>query len=517
MRSRTDAGHGWRRSGFVLLAAVLVAVSNGSIPAPSHYGLVPPGAAEAVVVGQAARIAPTPAQLAWQEREFIAFAHFGMNTFTDVEWGTGREDPARFNPTDFDARQWAQVIRDAGMRLLILTAKHHDGFCLWPTATTAHSVRSSPWRGGRGDVVGEVAAACREAGLAFGVYVSPWDRHEASYGDSPRYNAFFRAQLRELLTRYGEIAEVWFDGACGEGPDGRRQVYDWPSYYAVVRELQPRAVIFGMGPDVRWVGTETGVGRETEWSVIPDRLDLGKLAGAAAHPVDAAFIPGDLTDADLGSRARLRAAASLLWYPAEADVSIRPGWFHHPAEDTRVKTPAQLLDIYFSSVGRNAVLLVNVPPDRRGRIHDADIRSLQGLRRLLDGTFRTNLLAGASASAPAAAGHGAGNVLDADPATYWSPPEDATSTVLEFELPAARTFDVAMVREHIRLGQRVESFRWEWRDDDGTWREFARGTTAGYQRLLRFPPVTARVVRLVVDASRARPALSAVGLFQLAR
>lgn len=517
MRSRTGAIPRWRRSVFALIAAALAGMSNGGDPASSHYGLVPPGAAETDIVSLAARIAPTPAQLAWQEREFIAFAHFGMNTFTDVEWGTGREDPARFNPTDFDARQWVRVLRAAGMKLLILTAKHHDGFCLWPTDTTAHSVRSSPWRGGRGDVVGEVAAACREAGLAFGVYVSPWDRHEASYGDSPRYNTFFRAQLRELLTRYGEIAEVWFDGACGEGPDGRRQVYDWPSYYAVVRELQPRAVIFGMGPDVRWVGTETGVGRETEWSVIPDRLDLGKLTVAAAHSVDAAFIPGDLTDADLGGRARLRAATSLLWYPAEADVSIRPGWFHHPAEDARVKTPAQLLDIYFSSVGRNAVLLVNVPPDPRGRIHDADIRSLQGLRRLLDGTFRDNLLAGASVSAPATAGHGAGNVLDADPATYWSPPDGTTAAVLEFELPAARTFDVAMVRENIRLGQRMESFRFEWRDDDGSWREFARGTTVGYQRLLRFPPVTARTVRLVVESSRARPALSTVGLFQLVR
>ncbi|HOT00452.1 MAG TPA: alpha-L-fucosidase [Acidobacteriota bacterium] len=503
--------------GCALLAVVLVAVSNGSVPTPSHYGLIPPGVAEADVVGQAARIAPTPVQLAWQEREFIAFAHFGMNTFTDVEWGTGREDPARFNPTDFDARQWARVLRDTGMRLLILTAKHHDGFCLWPTDTTTHSVRSSPWRGGRGDVVGEVAAACREAGLAFGIYVSPWDRHEPSYGDSPRYNAFFRAQLRELLSRYGEIAEVWFDGACGEGPDGRRQTYDWPSYYAVVRELQPQAVIFGMGPDVRWVGTETGVGRETEWSVIPDRLDLGRLAGATAHPVDAAFIPGDLTDADLGSRARLRTAASLLWYPAEADVSIRPGWFFHPAENSRVKTPAELLDIYFSSVGRNAVLLVNVPPDRRGRIHDADIRSLHRLRRLLDDTFRDNRLAGAFASAPAAPGHGAANVLDADPATYWSPSEDATSTVLEFELTEARTFDVAMVREHIRLGQRVEAFRLEWRNDRGAWREFARGATVGYQRLLRFAPVRARTVRLVIESSRARPAISAVGLFTLAK
>jgi alpha-L-fucosidase len=512
------------RSGLILLGLALcipLAGKSGGRPgdetATVSFCRVPSGAPEADIVSRAARIAPTPAQLAWQERDFIAFAHFGMNTFTDREWGTGREDPTWFNPSDFDARQWTRVIREAGMKMLILTAKHHDGFCLWPTATTAHSVRSSPWRGGQGDVVGEVAAACRDDGLAFGIYVSPWDRHEPSYGDSPRYNALFRDQLRELLTRYGEIAEVWFDGACGEGPNGRRQVYDWASYYAVVRELQPGAVIFGMGPDVRWVGTETGYGRETEWSAIPDRLDLGRLADAAAHPVDAAFIPGDLTDADLGSRRRLRAATSLLWYPAEADVSIRPGWFFHPKDNRRVKTPAELLDIYFGSVGRNAVLLLNIPPDRRGRIHAVDIRSLKGLRRLLDATFRSNRLAGATASAPAAVGLGAGNVLDADPATFWSPPSDSTTALLEFELPAPQTFDVVMIREHIRQGQRVESFRLEWRDEGGTWREFARGTTIGCQRLLRFAPVTARTVRLAIEASRARPALSAVGLYELAK
>ncbi len=515
MLSLADSRKGWWMLRIVPALVLLGTAAN--VPTPVNFCLVPPGAAETDVVSQAARIVPSPVQITWQEREFIAFAHFGMNTFTDVEWGTGREDPAQFNPTDFDARQWTRVLRDAGVRLLILTAKHHDGFCLWPTETTAHGVRSSPWRGGRGDVVGEVAAACRADGLAFGIYVSPWDRHERSYGDSPRYNAFFRTQLRELLTRYGEIAEVWFDGACGEGPDGRRQEYDWPSYYAVVRELQPRAAIFGMGPDVRWVGTETGVGRETEWSVIPDRLDIARLSGAAAHPVDAAFLPGDLTDADLGSRTQLRSARSLLWYPAEADVSIRPGWFFHPAENSRVKSPAELLDIFFSSVGRNAVLLLNVPPDQRGRIHDADVRSLRGLRRLLDKTFRRNRLDGAVAAASAeAGGHRVADAVDADPATYWAAPAGVRRATLEFELPTARTFDVAMVREHIRLGQRVESFRFECLDGN-QWREFARGTTVGYQRLLRFPPVTARRVRLIVDESRDCPALSAVGLYELAK
>ena len=229
-----------------------------------RFVTIAPGEPIDSIVSKASRVVPSPNQVAWQEREFIAFAHFGMNTFTDREWGDGKESPALFNPTDLDARQWVQAFKAAGMRLLILTAKHHDGFCLWPTATTTHSVKSSPWKNGNGDVVAEVARACREAGLAFGVYVSPWDRHEPSYGDSPRYNELFRAQLRELLTGYGEIAEVWFDGANGEGPNGKRQVYDWPSYYRVVRELQPKAVIFGMAPDVRWVGTESGYGRDTE-------------------------------------------------------------------------------------------------------------------------------------------------------------------------------------------------------------------------------------------------------------
>ncbi len=234
MLSLADSRKGWWMLRIVPALVLLGTAAN--VPTPVNFCLVPPGAAETDVVSQAARIVPSPVQITWQEREFIAFAHFGMNTFTDVEWGTGREDPVRFQPTDFDARQWTRVLRHAGVRLLILTAKHHDGFCLWPTETTAHGVRSSPWRGGRGDVVGEVAAACRADGLAFGIYVSPWDRHERSYGDSPRYNAFFRTQLRELLTRYGEIAEVPGSTAPGgEGPDGRRQEYDWPSYYAVVR------------------------------------------------------------------------------------------------------------------------------------------------------------------------------------------------------------------------------------------------------------------------------------------
>jgi alpha-L-fucosidase len=439
-----------------------------------------------------------------------------MDTFTDREWGLGTESPSMFNPTAFDARQWAKVIKDAGMKMVIVTAKHHDGFCLWPSQYTEHSVKSSPWRDGRGDVVGEVAAACREFGLKFGVYVSPWDRHERTYGDSPKYNEYFRNQLRELLSNYGEVSEVWFDGACGEGPNGKKQVYDWGSYYKVIRELQPNAVIFGMGPDIRWVGTESGYGRETEWSVVPDIVrNLDAIAASSQqHPVDEAFVPGDLTNDDLGSRAKIRDARALVWYPAETDVSIRPGWFYHATQDERVKTPEKLVDIYYSSVGRNSVLLLNIPPDKRGRIHENDIKNLMGMRKILDRTFETNLVAGGEVTASnERAGHGASLLIDGDKTTYWTTEAGVESATLEFTLPQVRTFDRAMLQEYIRVGQRVEEFHLDvW---DGThWMQVTGGTTIGYKRLLRFPPVTANRARLVISRSRMSPTLCNVGLFK---
>lgn len=271
------------------------------------------------VLRKAAHVRPSPQQLAWQELEFTCFVHFGMNTFTGREWGDGKEDPKLFNPTAFDARQWARACNDAGMKLLILTCKHHDGFCLWPSKHTEHSVKNSPWKGGKGDVVREVSEACREAGLKFGVYLSPWDRNAKTYG-SDAYNDVYKKQLAELLADYGPVTEVWWDGACGEGPNGKRQVYDWDGYVRVVRELAPQAVIFGMGPDVRWVGNESGLARESEWSVLPKRG------------------PGDQTAKDLGHRKYLAGAEELVWYPAECDVSIRPGWFYHADQDDKVKT-----------------------------------------------------------------------------------------------------------------------------------------------------------------------------------
>jgi len=461
----------------------------------TRYVTLAPGEPLDAIVDKASRVVPSANQLAWQRREFTAFAHFGMNTFTDREWGDGKESPVTFNPSAFDARQWARVIAGAGMKMLILTAKHHDGFCLWPTATTTHSVKHSPWKNGQGDVVAEVARACREVGLEFGIYVSPWDRNHPDYGDSPRYDEVFRAQLRELLTGYGEIAEVWFDGANGEGPNGKRQVYDWPSYYRVIRELQPKAVIFGMAPDVRWVGTETGYGRETEWSVVP--LTLAKAAAIrpeARHPLDDAFAPRDLTAADLGSREAIRSASLLAWYPAETDVSIRPGWFYHAAQDARVKSPETLVDIYLSSVGRNGVLLLNVPPDTRGLIADADAKSLAGMRSLLDRTFGR---AGTSAAPERVAA--AGGAREA------------------FEIPApAAGFDVAVLQEDIRLGQRVEAFRLD-ACSGGSCREIARGTTIGHKRILRFAPASAERVRLTIEQSRGAVTISGLSLHTMAR
>ena len=433
---------------------------------------------------QTVMVRPTPQQLAWQEMEFIAFVHFGMNTFTNREWGTGKEDPKLFNPTAFDANQWVRVFKDAGMKMVILTAKHHDGFCLWPSKFTDHSVKNSPWRGGKGDVVREVAEACRRGGLKFGVYLSPWDRHEPTYGDSPAYNRFFLNQLTELLTNYGEITEVWFDGACGEGPNGRRQVYDWRAYYALVRKLQPNALIAISGPDIRWVGNESGVARETEWSVQP--------ASPARH-----------------------GKSGLVWYPAECDVSIRPGWFYHPAQDKRVKSLKKLVDIYFKSVGRNAVLLLNVPPDRRGLIHETDARRLRELRAYLDATFATDLAQGrrAKASSTLDPAHGPDKALDGDPTTFWMAAEDATSATLEVDLGAPRTFNVSMLQEQIALGQRVEEYVLEaW--DGAAWEPFARGTTIGHKKLDRFPEVTARRVRVVIRRSRANPTLRRLGLFR---
>lgn len=441
-------------------------------------------AREASEGGQRMDVKPAPQQLAWQEAELSLFLHFGMNTFTDREWGEGTEDPQWFNPTELSARQWVQTAQEAGFKYLILTAKHHDGFCLWPSRYTEHSVKNSPWRGGRGDVVKEFAQACQEAHLKMGLYLSPWDCHEPTYGDSPAYNRFYRNQLTELMTSYGEVAEVWFDGACGEGPNGKRQAYDWHGFYEVIRRHQPQALIAICGPDIRWVGNEDGFAHETEWSVQDP------------HPV---FHPG---------------ATGPVWWPAECDVSIRPGWFWHPHEDEQVKSLEHLMDIYFKSVGRNSVLLLNVPPNRRGLLPDPDVGRLREFRAALDRAFAQDLVQGKPASTDSAEpGHGAERAVDGQPSTYWKPRAGAEAPSLEIDLGLPTSFNVALLQEFIAEGQRIEAYRLEaW---DGTdWKEVVRGTTVGHKKLDRFPSVTARRVRLTVLQSQGVPLLRRWGLFQ---
>ncbi len=467
-------------------------IVDGSKPAPSD--------SKKDLIQRAANVRPSLRQLVWQDLEFIGFIHYTVNAFTDKEWGEGTESPSIFNPTELDTRQWAEVCKDAGMKMIILTAKHHDGFCLWPSKYTEHSVKNSPYKDGQGDIVGELAKACRAAGLKLGLYLSPWDRHEPTYGDTEAYNRYYKNQLRELLTNYGEITEVWFDGA--KGPNAKNMEYEWNGYYALVHELQPKAVIFN-GPDIRWVGNERGYARESEWSVM----------NRNEKPFD--FIKA--TAKDLGSLEALGAGDHLVWYPAETDVSIRPGWFYHAKENDKVKPVKHLLDIYFSSVGYNSVLLLNLPPDRRGLIHENDVQRLREFRQALNDIFDKNLAQGSKAKASSVRGNdptfAAGKIADDNKETYWMTDDWTTSAQIEFDLGGARTFNVAELAEHIATGQRISSFALEaW--DGSNWNEFARGTAVGYKRLLRFPEVTTARVRLRILDSRVCPTLSGFGLYR---
>ena len=486
---------------FLTQTAVLAQTASSILPTDS----------EADIIRKAANTVPSPRQWRWQELELTAFFHFGINTFTDREWGDGKENISLFNPSKLDARQWVRTARDAGIKQVILTAKHHDGFCLWPSKYTEHSIRNTPYKNGKGDIVREVADACKAYGMGFGIYLSPWDRNSPYYGDSVKYNTLFMEMLTELLTNYGKVDEVWFDGANGEGPNGRKQVYAFEAWYHLIRRLQPQAVIAVMGPDVRWVGTESGTGRLTEWSVVPVNASQQESIAANSQK-DATFAPfGNMMDDDLGSRSKLLAAKGLIWYPAETDVSIRPGWFYHASEDAKVRSPENLLDIYFNSVGRNSVLLLNIPPDKDGLISEADIRSLRGWKQDLDATFHTNLAAGAMITSPN--GQDAAAMLDDKPATSWTTTGKDTTATIEFALSGQKTFDVLLIQENILIGQRVEKFALDYFDKGG-WTTIVEGTTIGYKRLLRFPPVTAAKVRLRILSSRLNPTIAKFGLYK---
>lgn len=450
---------------------------------------------------------PSPAQLRWHEMEQNAFIHFTTNTFTDLEWGYGDEDPSLFNPTSLDVDQWISTLKDAGFKGAILTCKHHDGFCLWPSAFTEHDVASSPWKDGQGDLVKEVAESCRKHGLKFGVYLSPWDRNHPEYGRPP-YIDYYRNQLREIFTHYAPIFEMWFDGANGGtgyygGADEKRTIdgstyYDWPVTLQLVREMEPDVIFFSdAGPGVRWVGNERGIAGETNWNTIsPDTLYAGK-AGieellSTGHP------------------------EGTHWIPAEVDVSIRPGWFYHAREDSLVKSPEKLFDIYLTSVGRGSTLLLNVPPDKRGLIHEKDVAALKGWRELIDKTFADDLARGAKVTASEYRGESnrfsPSKVTDGDKESYWTTDDETTSASLEISLGQVEEVRYLLIQEYIPLGQRVKSFsveRWE----NERWKPLSNGTTIGYKRILKFDPVQTDKLKITITEARACPVISNVEVY----
>lgn len=450
---------------------------------------------------------PSAEQLAWHQMEMNAFIHFTINTFTGREWGMGNESPSLFNPARPDANQWARVLKETGFKGMILTCKHHDGFCLWPTQYTEHSIKNSPYKNGKGDIVKETSDACKKYGLKFGVYLSPWDRNRADYG-KPEYITYYRNQLKELFTGYGPIFEMWFDGANGGdgyygGANEKRRIdgrtyYDWPNTLDMVRQIQPNVLFFSdAGPGMRWVGNERGEAGETNWNTItPDTLYAGK--------------PGIEKLLSTGSEDGTH------WIPAEVDVSIRPGWFYHKNEDSLVKSPQKLFDIYLSSVGRGSVLLLNVPPDQRGLFHEKDIKALYGLRKIIERELGKNRAMNVNATATNvrgnAAAYAASNVTDNDNDTYWATDDAVTTASLEIDMGKVQTIKYVMLQEHITLGQRVKAFDVEaW--TDGAWQKVASATTIGYKRILKITPVKTGKLRINITDSKACPVISNVAFY----
>ena len=471
----------------ILTTVLSLAVFSGLQAQETYYEkhvVFPAGATAAEKVEMASRLVPTPQQLEWQRMELTAFLHFGVNTFTGREWGDGTEDPAIFNPTSLDCEQWVRTLKEAGFKMAIITAKHHDGFCLWPTKTTRHSVASSSWKDGKGDVVRELRDACQKYGIKFGVYLSPWDRNASCYGDSPAYNQFFIEQLTELLTNYGEVHEVWFDGANGEGPNGKKQIYDWDAILKTIRRLQPKAVTAIMGDDVRWVGNEKGIGRETEWSATVLTPGIYPRSGEQNKELG---IFGKAKD--LGGRDIVARATELFWYPSEVDVSIRPGWFYHADQDKQVKSLSHLTDIYFKSVGYNSVLLLNIPPDLRGLINENDVQRLKEFSGYLKNTFARNY------------------VLKGNEAWHGT-----SGTVRQYDIQKDALVNAFMIQEDISKGQRIESFLVE-AYKDSSWIHMAEGTTVGYKRLVRFSDTRPERIRVTIRSARRVANVAAVGLF----
>ncbi len=470
-----------------LLLSIIVIASCSRVKPPEPYGPV-----------------PSERQLAWHDMQYYMFVHFTVNTFTDKEWGFGDEKESVFNPTELNCDQWAKVASEAGMKGIILTAKHHDGFCLWPSKYTEHSVKKSPWKSGKGDVLMELRKACDKYGLKLGIYLSPWDRNSAVYG-TPEYLVYYRNQLRELLTGYGKIFEVWFDGANGGDGyyGGAREVrkidnktyYDWPVTQAIVRELQPSAVMFSdAGPDVRWVGNERGTGSLTNWCLLnKDEMYPGG---------DFASILGEGQE------------DGNYWVPAEVDVSIRPGWFYHQSQDSMVRSPENLMELYYSSVGRNCNLLLNVPPDRRGLLHENDVNSLLAFRQLLNKEFKKDIALGNEVTASSFRGRGyeASNVTDGNPETYWATKDSETTGDIIIDFGKTTEVNRILLQEYIKMGQRVQEFKVT-AFNDGTWNPIMEGTTIGYKVIRKFPLVKASKIKVTISKSKACPVISNIELY----
>ena len=473
-----------------LIAGTLATAAAGRANAAAPVGAPAPWGAT-----------PSVRQLAWHKRERYGFVHFTLNTWTDKEWGYGDEDPKLFDPTAFDPDQIVAAAKSAGLTGLVLTAKHHDGFCLWPTKLTEHCIRNSPYKGGKGDIVRELGDACRRGGIAYGLYLSPWDRNRADYG-TPAYVEYFRAQLTDLCTNYGELFEVWFDGANGGdgyygGAREARKIdapkyYNWPSIIALVHKLQPMACTFDpLGADIRWVGNEDGHAGDPCWPTMPN------------HPY-------------VQSEGNSGVRGAPLWWPAETNTSIRPGWFYHADEDLQVKSPQRLMQFHDESVGRGTNMMLNLPPDRRGLIAEPDLASLKSFGDALRASFKTDLAKGAVATASSVRGRqfAAANVLDGNRDTYWSTPDAVKTPSLVLDLPPGRRFDLIRIREAIDLGVRVTKFAIDVADAKGAWREVAVHECIGAQRIIRLPePVTARRVRLRIVEAPACPAITELSLF----
>jgi alpha-L-fucosidase len=440
---------------------------------------------------------PSQRQLQWHEMEFYLFAHFGPNTFTDLEWGKGTEQEEVFNPTKLDCRQWCRIAKAAGAKGIIITAKHHDGFCLWPSKYSSHTVRESKWRNGKGDVLKELSEACKAYGLKFGVYLSPWDRNHPKYG-TPEYNEVYVNMMKEIVKRYGPLFEFWWDGANGEGPNGKKQLYDFHLFEKTMRTIAPNTVVFSdIGPDIRWVGNENGIAGDPNW----DLLDTaGFTRGAGAPPTDT------LNHGNVYGKN---------WIPAECDVSIRPGWFYHGSEDEKVKTPEQLFDLYLKSAGRGTALLLNVPPDREGLISPQDSSALMGFKKLRDQSFKTSLINKNAIITMQKPAKNMQALTDNDNKTYVSLGDDYANNYIEIAFYKPTPVNCIVLREPIAWGQRISRFAITIINEDGTQVEIKK-QTIGRQRIVTFPRQMVQRMRITVNEAKAIPLISGISAYLIA-